>query len=117
MDYASSDGASPEWGVMLTAGSVTDGSGTTYAAHDNGSSSANGAAGFAQLFSLTSGTVAWIIEHSSDDISYSTLLSFTSASALTGERVAATGTVNRYTRLVTSGTFSTAQIAAGIARL
>lgn len=119
VDYASADGSSPEWGVMLTAGSVTDSSGTAYTAHDNGSSTSNGAAGYAQLFSLTSGTVVWIIEHSTDNVTYSTLLSFTSAAALTGERVAtaAGATVNRYTRLVSSGTFSTAQLAAGIARL
>jgi hypothetical protein len=104
---------------MLTAGSVTDSSGTAYTAHDNGSSTSNGAAGYAQLFSLTSGTVVWIIEHSTDNVTYSTLLSFTSAAALTGERVATAAgvTVNRYTRLVSSGTFSTAQLAAGIARL
>ena len=119
VEYASADGSSPEWGVMLTAGSVTDSSGTAYTAHDNGSSTSNGAAGYAQLFSLTSGTVVWIIEHSTDNITYATLLSFTSAAALTGERVAtaAGATVNRYTRLVSSGTFSTAQLAAGIARL
>lgn len=119
VDYASADGSSPEWGVMLTAGSVTDSSGTAYTAHDNGSSTSNGAAGYAQLFSLTSGTVVWIIEHSTDNVTYSTLLSFTSAAALTGERVATAAgvTVNRYTRLVSSGTFSTAQLAAGIARL
>jgi len=119
VDYASADGSSPEWGVMLTAGSVTDSSGTAYTAHDNGSSTSNGAAGYAQLFSLTSGTVVWIIEHSTDNVTYATLLSFTSAAALTGERVAtaAGATVNRYTRLVSSGTFSTAQLAAGIARL
>lgn len=74
---------------------------------DNGASSSAGGAGYVQCTALTLGgytSVTHTVRHSADDITYTTLLSFTTITASsTAERVAVSGTVNRY--ISCSGTF------------
>lgn len=84
---------------------------------DGSASSAGG--GVAQLHvTAFSGTDCDIeIQHSANDSSWSTLAAFTSVTGATAERVAVTGTVNRYLRAsVTGGTFSSVTFQAGFAR-
>ncbi|ANS02856.1 hypothetical protein [uncultured Mediterranean phage uvDeep-CGR0-AD1-C239] len=110
------NGMGGEFGVMLTAHDDTAGSAATGTAVDNSASSASGGAGYVEAFSLTSGTVTTIIQHSADNSSWATLASFTSITGSTAERVEVTGTVNRYIRYSVSGTFSTLSFAMGFAR-
>ena len=80
----------------LTAITV-DGNGT---AIDNGASTSNGGVGHLHItaFSgLTSTSV--ILEHSTDNVSFATLGTFTTATGTTSERITVTGTVNRYVRV------------------
>lgn len=66
---------------------------------DNTASSANGGVAHLHVTAFSGFTgVAVIVEHSTDNSSFSTLASFTSAAGVTSERVAVTGTVNRYVR-------------------
>jgi len=80
---------------------TTSGTGTSI---DNGallSPSTNGAAAYLQVTALSgTGTpsVTAIIEHSTTGAVWATLLSFTLQSTVGSQRVAVTGTVNRYTR-------------------
>lgn len=94
------NGASDD-GLILhpLAARTTDTNGT---AVDNAAGTSNGGAGYVQCtaFSGFSGVVV-TIEHSTNNSVWSTLLTFTTiASAPTAERVAVTGTVNRYVRAV-----------------
>ena len=86
---------------------------------DNAASSANGGAGYLQVGSYSGFTgLAVTIEHSADSSSWATLLSFTNVTAARqAERVAVSGTVNRYLRVVgdVTGTGS-AQVFVGFAR-
>lgn len=69
-----------------------------------------------QVFSLGSGTVDVKIEDSANDSTWADLVSFTSASGSTSERVTISGTIRRYVRVTTSGTFTDAKIACAIVR-
>jgi hypothetical protein len=74
----------------------TNGSGV-----DNGASSANGAVAHLHVTAysgLTSNAIR--IEHSTNNSTWTTLASFTSVTGTTSQRLAITGTVNRYVRLV-----------------
>lgn len=64
------------------------------------------------------GTDATIkITDSVDEGVYADLISFTQVTDVTSERVAATGTVNRWARVELTGTFTTITFAVGFARL
>lgn len=106
VEYTESDGNGLEYGVLLTADKQTDGSATDTSSVDNGSSSSGGLSGFISAMSLASGTATVKIQHSTNDSSWSDLVSFTAVTGQTAERISVTGTVNRYLRISTSGTFS-----------
>jgi hypothetical protein len=94
-------------GVILhpLAARTTDTNGTTV---DQSAGTSAGGAGYVQCtaFSGFSGVVV-TIEHSTDGSSWATLLTFTTiAAAPTAERVAVSGTVNRYVRAVVDVTGS-----------
>jgi len=107
-----STGTALEWGTLLA--NSTDLAATdSLDSHDNGASSANGAAAYLFLSGVTaSDTIEVKIEDSTDDSSYSDLATFTlDGSAIGGERITVAGTVNRYTRVtatVTDGSGSPA---------
>jgi hypothetical protein len=67
---------------------------------DNAAGTTNG--GIAHLHvtdvSGTTPTLAVVIQHSTNNSTWSTLASFTTATAATSERITFTGTVNRYVR-------------------
>lgn len=87
---------------------------------DNSAATTNGAAGYLHNFQISAGTCAVKIQHSSDDSTYVDLITFsdvTTADPRVSERIAATGTVNRYTRCVYTMTGGSASFHAGLARL
>jgi hypothetical protein len=111
------NGYGVEWGRLLTPGKRTDGAAGNGSSFDQGSVSP-GSFGWRMhyhLFAFTGTSVTMKVQESSDngagdafsDVSGATTGALTSAPA--AGRVAATsGTVERYVRLVTTGTFSNA---------
>ena len=95
-----------EWGTSLVAGKVTHSGATNVASLDQSASSSSGSQGYLQAFSISSGDAVIKVQHSSDNSSWADLITFTTVSALTSERGTSTGTVNRYIRAQSSGTFS-----------
>lgn len=66
---------------------------------DNGASSANGGAAYVMATAATGFTTATVkVQHSSDNVSFADLATFTVTAANTAERATFTGTVNRYLR-------------------
>lgn len=110
------------WMNMLTAGKITHASATNGASQDNTASSASGMAAVLQLVSLATGTVTVVVQESSDNAvgdPFAAKVTFTAvaaASAPTAERLEAAGTVERYLRVITTGTFTTAVFAVAIRR-
>ncbi len=105
------NGYPPEFGVMLTAHDDTHSSATSNASVDNSASSSAGGAGYLQAFSLSSGTPTVKIEDSTNNSSWSDLIAFTASSAISSEYKTVSGTVNRYIRVTTTGTFSNLKFA------
>lgn len=83
---------------------------------DGGAASTNG--GRANLHvTAFSGTSAGVdVEDSADNFTFASLLSFTSVTGVTSESKAITGTIRRYTRHATSGTFTSITFAESIGR-
>jgi hypothetical protein len=107
-----------EWGKQLTAGLRSDTTGTTGAyVDDNGAGSTFGAQAYLQLVELAGTSVDVKVQHcTTSGGTYSTLIDFGSLTAVGSARVAATGTVNRYLEVVTSGTFTLATFAVAFTR-
>jgi hypothetical protein len=96
-----------EWGLQLTAGLRTDTTATNGTSLDNGAGTANGAQAYLQAVSLTGSTVTITVQHSTDNATWTTLVAFTAyTSAPAAQRVTASGTVNRYLRVISAGTFT-----------
>lgn len=85
--------------ALASAAIATDSAGT---AVDNGASSANGGVGYLLVTAnATPGTAAVKIQHSTDNSVWADLITFTSVGAANQvERIAVSGTVNRYTRVI-----------------
>ena len=119
--YTTSDGSGLEFGEMLTAHDDTHSSAGSGTVQDGGAATSNGGVGYLQLFSLGSGSViVKIRECATSDGSYTDLVTFSTvaaAAAPTSERLTMSGTVKRYLKVTTTGTFSNAKIAAGFTRL
>jgi hypothetical protein len=87
-------------GVLLGANTAVAATGEG-AAQDNTNTSSNGGVGFLHVTTNTrDGATVFKVQHSADGVTYADLVTFTSVSAstTTAERVAVTGTVNRYVR-------------------
>lgn len=97
-----------EWGNLLTAGLNNNTAAATGTTFDGGSGSTNGLQAYLHVTAFTGTSVTVKIQHSTDGSTWSDLVSFAAASAIGTERVTTSGTVNRYLRVVTSGTFSNA---------
>lgn len=107
-----------ETGELLVA-KTTHASATDETALDGTAQSTSGAVGFLQHFSAASGTVEYDIEDSSDNNTFANLLAFSDVAtpyAPIAQRVAVAGTVERYVRASTNGTFTTAVFAMGLRR-
>ena len=118
--YSSTAGEQAEWGVTLTASKTTNASAASGTGVDNAASSANGCVAYLEAMSLVSGTCVVKVQHSTDNSTWADLITFTSvttAGVPFAQRSTASGTINRYLRVNTSGTFSTIVFVAGVARL
>lgn len=117
---AQANGYGLEWGYQLTAGKRTDGSATNGTSFDQGSASPGAFGGqlWVHLFAFTGTSVTIKVQESSDNGSGDAFADVTGATtgALTavGAVRVQTGSINveRYVRLVTTGTFSNAVFAA-----
>ena len=113
-----------EWADLLVA-KTTHTSATDETGLDGSAQSTAGAVGFLQHFSAASGTVEYDIEDSSDSTNgvdgvWANLLAFTDVAtpwAATAQRVAVSGTVERWVRASTNGTFTTAVFSMALKRL
>lgn len=113
-----------EWGVQGTAGIRTDTTATNGASHDNGAATNYGLVAYLHLFAFTGTSVTVKLQSSSDngvgdawaDVTGG---SFTATSTpVTAQRIAtATNqTIERYLRVVTTGTFTNARFGVMIMR-
>jgi hypothetical protein len=91
--------AAAPWGYVLSPATSIS-STTTHTSVDLGTvAMPAGAHALLHLTASSGGTWAMIIEHSTDDAAFSTLMTFTAnGSAITAERQTAAGTINRYVR-------------------
>jgi len=99
--------------VMLTAGLRTDTSATNGTSVDNGAATSNGIVGHLQFIDITGSNCTVTIQESSDDGSgdaFAAIVAFTQVTADNKfERKTATGAVERYLRVISAGTFSSAK--------
>lgn len=104
-----------EWGETLTPGLRTDTEATNGASLDNGEATSDGLMAQLQVTALTGTNVIATIEESSDNgggDAFTSLLAMTSVTGVPGsERKTVAGAVERYLRVATSGTFSSASFA------
>lgn len=108
-----------EWCMPLTAGLRTDTTATHGPDLDCGALTAFGGQAYLQVTGFAGTSVTVTVEHSADNSTWSTLLSFAAVTAApNGQRaaVASTATVNRYLRVSTAGTFTSASFAVALAR-
>lgn len=107
-----------EWGYQLTAGIRTDTTATNGVGVDRTAalaSTAFGLAAYLHVFAFTGTSVTIKIQDSADNATFADLTGggFTTVTAAGQERIAipVTGTVRRYLRVITSGTFTNVQFA------
>jgi hypothetical protein len=112
-----------EWGKLLTAGKRTDTSATNGSSVDFAAGTSFGFQAYLQVFAFTGTSVTVKIQSSSDDgvgdaFADVTGGGFTAATGRTTQRIAtATGlSIERYLRVVTTGTFSSAQFAVTVVK-
>ncbi len=105
-----------EWAKQLTPGLRTDTTATHGTSLDNSASTAFGAQAYLQLTAFTGTGVDVLVEHSTDNTTFTTLIDFGSKSAIGAARGIAAGTVNRYLRVSTTGTFTSATFAVAVVR-
>jgi len=106
------DGVSLDWCNTLTTGKETHSSAGSSTSRDDGAGTTAGMVAYLEITDCDSGTPTVTIQESSDNGSsdaWVNVLSFSAvgyASAPTAERVTSSGTVERYLRITTTGTFS-----------
>lgn len=108
-----------EWGTLLTSGIRADTAATNGPSRNDGAGTTFGAQAQLQLFELAGTNVDVAIQHSTDNVTFTTLIDFGSLTAApNGLRaiVSNTTTVNQYLRVITTGTFTYAQFAVAINR-
>lgn len=110
-----SDGYGIEWGEQLTDWVRTDTTATNGTGFDGTASSAFGAQFYLEATAVVGTSVTVKIQDSADNSSWLDLSGAAFAAVLAGtvsaQRIAVTGTVRRYLRAVSSGTFSSASFA------
>lgn len=113
-----------EWGDLLTAGIRTDTTGTNGSSLDLGTgSTAFGLQAYLHVFSFTGTSVTVKLQESSDNGAGDAWAdvtggAFTAATGITAQRIQTgrTQTVERYLRVVTTGTFTNAKFAVAVIR-
>lgn len=112
-----------EWGRQLTAGKRTDSTATNGTAVDFAASSAFGLQAYLQVFAFTGTSVTVKLQESSDNAvgdPYADVVGggFTAATGVTSQRIGTSLglTVERWLRVVTTGTFSNAVFAVTVVK-
>ncbi|MEU1372982.1 hypothetical protein ABZ442_04870 [Streptomyces triculaminicus] len=121
---AQANGYGVEWGRSLTAGKRTDTTATNGSSVDFGTgSTAFGLQAYLHVFAFTGTSVTVKLQESSDNGGADAWAdvtggAFTAATGVTSERIATSAgqTVERYLRVVTTGTFSNAVFAVSVVR-
>jgi len=106
------DGISLDWCNTLTTGKETHSSAGSSTSRDDGAGTTAGMVAYLEITDCDSGTPTVTIQESSDNGSsdaWTNVMVFSTvgyASAPTAERITSSGTVERYLRITTTGTFS-----------
>ena len=111
-----SHGIPLEWGEQGTPGIRTDTSAANGASLDHGAATSAGLSAYLHLLAFTGTSVTVKVQHSTDDATWADLASFTTLSDVGAERIETAGTVNRYLRVITTGTFTVATTAVVLCR-
>jgi hypothetical protein len=106
----------PVWGVMLTPGLKTDTSAANGSTLDQGAQTTAGAEAILHVTSFTGSNFTATVQDSSDGSSWGTLKAFTQVTDTGSERVTVSGTVERYVRVISSGTFNPVSFACSFRR-
>ena len=106
----------PVWGVMLTAGLDRDTTGASTATLDQGAQTSAGAEAILHVTSFTGSNFTATVEDSANGSSWGTLKAFTQVTDVGTERVTVSGTVERYVRVTTTGTFNPVDFAVSFRR-
>ena len=106
----------PVWGVMLTPGLKTDTGAANGATLDQGAQTTAGAEAILHVTSFTGTNFTATVQDSSNGSSWGTLKAFTQVTAVGSERVTVSGTVERYVRVISSGTFNPVNFAVSFRR-
>lgn len=107
-----SDQYGMEWGEQLTAGLRTDTTATTGAAVTDTAGTTFGAQAYLQLVAFTGTSVDVSVTHATTSGgTYTSLLDFGSLTAIGTARATASGTVDQYLKVATTGTFTVATFA------
>lgn len=104
------------WGNQVTPGIRTDTVITNGASVDGAASSAYGFYAMVHVTAFTGTSVTVTVQHSSDNTSFSSLGAFPAATGVGSSLISGTSTVNRYVRVVSSGTFSSASFLVTLVR-
>jgi len=111
-----SNGYGLEFGEQLTPGMRTDTDETDGASLDGSSSSGYGAQAYLHVTDFDGTNVTITIEDSADDSTYNTLVAFAEVDSPTSERISVAGTIDRYVRVTTTGTFNSVTFAVNFVR-
>jgi hypothetical protein len=101
-----------EWGVQLTTGKRTDTTATNGASIDGAASTAFGAQAYLHLVAFTGTDITVTLEDSADNATFAAVTggAFAAKTGIGFERIQTgrTATIRRYTRIATTGTFTSA---------
>ena len=118
VEFSTSDGEGLNWGVVLTDGpEQTDSSAANSASVDNAASTSNGARAVISVESIASGSAVIKIQESTNDSAWTDMMTFSTVTDRTSEATSMEGTVARYLRVQTTGTFTDLVFVVQIARL
>ena len=106
----------PVWGVMLTPGLKTDTGAANGATLDQGAQTTAGAEAILHVTSFTGSNFTATVQDSSNGSSWGTLKAFTQVTDTGSERVTVSGTVERYVRVISTGTFNPVSFAVSFRR-
>ena len=106
----------PVWGVMLTPGLKTDTSAANGATLDQSAQTTAGAEAILHVTSFTGSNFTATVQDSSNGSSWGTLKAFTQVPDTGSERVTVSGTVERYVRVISAGTFNPVSFAVSFRR-
>jgi hypothetical protein len=106
----------PTYGVMLTSASDTHTGATNGTTVDQGAQTTAGAEAILHVTSFTGSNFTATVQDSSNGSSWGTLKAFTQVTDIGTERVTVSGTVERYVRVISTGTFNPVTFAVSFRR-